>query len=104
MEVLLFCSLEQMNAVLLTILCAAIVTTAAIFACSKSWKKANMMPRRLPLESPITEESRDAGLLVLVAGSKFFNHRLHFPATQSDEATFKPTEQVSTDKGILVIS
>ena len=105
MEVLLICSVEQLNAgLVLLILSTILVTTAAMIACSKRWTKANTMQKILPLEIPVSEESRDVGSLVLDAGCTSISRTLHFPTTQSDATTVKPTEQVSTDEGKLVIS
>lgn len=84
-------SLAILSAILMTIVMAATIT-----ACRR-WKKKTILQK---LEYPISEESRDTGSLVLIAGG----NRSVRPSTQNDTTTTKPVQQSSNDIGELVLS
>lgn len=89
--------LAILSAVLVTI---AVATT--ITACRR-WSKETTLQRKQTLEYPISEQTRDTGSLVLIAGGKSIVRSIR-PSTQNDTITTKPVQQSSIDAGELVLS
>lgn len=104
-------------ALLMTVLVAVILFAASIASLIKACRILQVKMKRSlssPLQHPISEQSQDMGLLVLVAdaGSNtsqmfsrttFGSRDYHGTTTFLREAVL-PVQQLSTDKGELIVS